>query len=197
MKISNWSVDEIQRDFKNCLSLNDIIEGIQDRLRESGEVLCEVRINGMALTETDEDRFAESPLSEIRELAVKSSEVPNLIRDAQSSILDYLNEMMRVSLKVSEHFRDGRMEEAHAAFHALIDAAHWLMEMIEQFNKTNPVSEADAEAQLLAVSQELLSVYQKKDYVLVADILEYDWTSTLEVWLSLIRNADITRNSEV
>lgn len=74
--------------------------------------------------------------------------------------------------KAEEQLFSYRIDEASSTFLAIVDQ---LQELLSQ--------RPEAEGQMLPVLEELLEAMQNKDYLLVADLLEYRLKSLLGSWL--------------
>lgn len=195
MKEMIFSAQDLINKFSNQ-SLSKTILGIEKEFQTKGEVICEIRANGMILNEADEAKFAETPLTEIHELVVKTNTVDQLLVDATSSTISYLNELNEVSLKASESFRNGDLGESMKLINSVINASQFVVEMLDQMKAINKqISSFEeewvlTEHQFLNISREMLDAFEDENFVLLADLLEYEWTTIIGKWLSLLGRLD-------
>jgi hypothetical protein len=195
MKSMTWSNSEINSRFSSCQSLSEVISTIEKDCAGRGEVVCEINVNGLALTEEQEVRFAKSELAEINNLTVKVSALGDLLEDSMVALWQYIPEMIRISLITAEQFRGDEIEKGCRGLNSIIQGSSWLVDMFTQLRSNRIVSLknlseeqwSSAERLLLDVTKQLSVALERKDYVLLADILEYDWVTVLQDWLELLR----------
>ncbi|MEQ1875776.1 MAG: hypothetical protein ABL958_03960 [Bdellovibrionia bacterium] len=198
MRTRDWTRSMVAGEFSGCLNLSSLIRAIEKKCADAGEVVCEIRVNGVVLDEDDESKFAATEISRIENLSVKVSDVSNLIDDALGSLVSYLPEMVRLSLLTAEKFRADEIESAHRSLESITQGSRWLVEMFAQLRRNRVVQVknleesrwARSEGELLKVTRELVKAFETKDYVLLADVLEYDWVTALQTWQSLLESAD-------
>lgn len=195
MTTSYWDSQEIQKQFAECTTLRDVISKIESEFSVRGEVVCEIHVNGVALSENDETRFAESATNEIRELTVFSNRPMNLIRDALVSIENMIPVLSDGSLRAAEAFRGADLPKAQKVFAEVIEGCQWLVDMLVSVRGAasgigQPVSSAErwfeAEKVIMKVVCEISDAYSSEDYVLVADLLEYELSTSLGIWKTTI-----------
>lgn len=73
MTESSWDKHQLETQFTDCKSLRDVIQRLESEFSNKGEVICEIRVNGMIFDESDEARFATSAIEEIHDLAIRSN----------------------------------------------------------------------------------------------------------------------------
>jgi hypothetical protein len=194
VKVHEWTRSTVLTEFSDCQNLSHLIDAIERRCSDAGEVVCEIRVNGVVLDEDDEQKFAATELSRIETLSIKVSAVSNLIDDAILALVDYIPEMVRVSLLTAERFRNDDIETAHRSLESITQGSRWLVDMFAQLRRNRvltikSISETDwtrSESGLLRVTRELIKAFETKDYVLLADVLEYDWVTALQTWQNLL-----------
>lgn len=204
MKTREWTRSSVQDEFIGCVDLAQVIKVVEQKCSEAGEVVCEIRVNGVVLDEDDEKKFATTGLERIENLSVKVSAVSNLIDDATQALVDYIPEMIRVSFLTAERFRNDDIETAHRSLESITQGSRWLVDMFAQLRRNRiievkKISETDwarSESELLTVTRELIKAFETKDYVLLADVLEYDWVTALQTWQALLERAGAKRNVE-
>ena len=197
MKTHEWTNSTVTAEFGECRDLAALIKAIEKDCSGRGEVVCEIRVNGIVLDEDDEVKFAGTDVARIENLSVKVSDVSNLIDDALKALTEYIPEMVRISLLTSEKFRGEEIESAHRSLESITQGSRWLVDMFAQLRRNaiitvKKIPEAEwtqSEAELLKVTRELIKAFETKDYVLLADVLEYDWVTALQRWQSLLQLA--------
>lgn len=191
MTTSFWNSQELQKQFPDCATLQEIITCIEAEFSGRGEVICEVRVNGHLLNEEEEKKFAESSTSEIRDLSVRSNPPANLIIDAIRSAIVMIPDLEKSCLKTADLLRGSDFGLAQLSFHECLEGCQWLVDTLIhirgaasgiQFPISQPERWFEAEKLIARVIREMSEAYTGKDFVLVADLLEYELTGALEVW---------------
>ncbi len=191
-----WTKPEIHEKFAGCETLGEVIKSIETEFISHGEVVCEIRVNGLVLKEEDEKKFAESKLADINELMVQTNAPKNLIAQALDSALDYLPKAQAACLECSELFRTGKSSEAQQFFQDVVEGCFWILDTVvhmrgahENINAQSPVSKdwLKLEKKFVADLKELLVASEKKDAILTADILEYEMSTDLDAMVPILR----------
>jgi hypothetical protein len=192
MKEFRLSEKEIIQQFSDLQNLGEIIQDIETSAKASNAVVCEITVNGMLLHESDETRFKGTRTSEIKELFYKTQEIENLVVESIASVLSYLSKLTESAIGTSEKLRLGEWEEAHRNLNAVVSGTEWVVDMLSQIRMVDKKAATldldwkELDADFLNSTKGLLEAFEKSDYVLVADLLEYDWSNSLEKWLSLV-----------
>jgi hypothetical protein len=191
MTTSSWDSLQIAREFSECATLRDIIHRIETDFSTKGEVICEIHINGMLLDENGESRFAGKPRGEIHDISVRSDRPDLLIMQALRSANDYIPQLEASCLTTAEAFRGPDLGVAQRAFTEMLEGCSWLVETITHVRGAasgigTPIGDIDrwfeAEKTINRVVRELSEGYAASDFVLVADLLEYELTGALQIW---------------
>lgn len=206
MRTEKWSETELLAKFGHCENLSDLINEVESFYLKEQQLVCEIRINGMLLDEEDEKRFAETPLSDVRELSVSLSHLSDLLRDVQSAFKECIPSLQETILKCSEYFRLGEHEKAQNLFSATLEGCQWLVDTIHHVRKATshasgeifPVAKWTAvEKEFTQSLRQILLSFQSRDYALLADVLEYELTTILDSWLALIDESEAVGVGEV
>ncbi|HEX4923197.1 MAG TPA: hypothetical protein VFV50_03895 [Bdellovibrionales bacterium] len=199
MKTREWTKTDIASQFANCSDLTSLIRQVEKRCADDDEVVCEIRVNGVVLDEQDEAKFGSTELARIDQLAIKVSAVQNLVNEAVNALNDYIPEMIRISVLTAERFRNNEMEPACRSLDAITQGSRWLVDMFAQLRRNKVISRRQidendwtrSEGEFLRVTRDLVTAFEAQDYVLLADVLEYDWVTALQGWLDLLRSGDM------
>lgn len=195
MTESSWDKAKIQAAFAGCATLKDIINRLESDFVARGEVICEITVNGVLLNEGDESRLGDMRAAEINALAVRSNLPSNLINDAIRSAQVLIRDLEKSCLTTSERFRGTDIQEAQRSFHECLEGCQWLVDTLMHVRGAasgtrQPIAQPErwyeAEKLIARVIRELSEAYSAKDYVLVADLLEYEMTGALVVWQEAI-----------
>jgi hypothetical protein len=202
MKAKKWARGEVEEEFAACATLKDVIDQLEREHASRGEVICEVRVNGLLLAEEDESRFASSPLCEISDLAILSSRSADLIRQALRSVAAFMPGFNEICLKTADVIRDGGLGSAGPALRDIVDGCRWAVDTLIHARGAasgigQPLIQAErwheAEKTLAATVRELVAAFEARDAALVADILEYEATGAAAIWIEAIERELATK----
>jgi hypothetical protein len=203
METQKWSADQIHQEFSDCQSLDDLIRKIEDRHWERGEVICEIKVNNMIIRETDEQKFADASLDAIENLSVRFSRTDDLATEALQSILASIPKVTEAAIYSAELFRTQDYERAQSLVATLIENCQFSMETLSTLRNTHAQWFSEgmieqlwtrAETGFERMVKELLAGYEKKDYVLVADVLEYEIPVALDHWREMIQSMLVSQD---
>ncbi len=191
-----WTKPEIHEKFAGCENLGEVIKSIEAEFISHGEVVCEIRVNGLVLKEEDEKKYAESKLAEINELMVQTNAPKNLIAQALDSALDYLPKAQAACIECSELYRMGQVAEAKQFFQDVVEGCFWILDTVihmrgahDNLSSDNPVSVEwlKLEKKFVADLKEVLTASERQDAILTADILEYEMSTDLEAMVPVLK----------
>src|SRR4051812_35698492 len=89
-----WDGVGLLRDFPETNNLHDLLISASHLIEGAGEVVCEVRVNGVVLSEEDEKRFEYSPTSQISNLKIRSQNPLILLDKSLATCRTYIDQMM-------------------------------------------------------------------------------------------------------
>jgi hypothetical protein len=156
--------------------LKDLILEVEKQVQNQGHVVCDIFVNGIKLDEQDESDLATAGIGQIFHLKVTSQDPETLLADTLKDTLQLISVLEDLSLKTSEAFRRQEFEVAHSSFSELLEMCSYLTEVAF-------LVEADMSTALRRQYRQLIvdidSAFQTKDFVLLADLLEYELTNVL------------------
>jgi len=191
MTTSYWNRDELNKQFSHCSTVKEIINSIETDFSRRGEVICEVRINGMILDDSDETKFANNPIDGVHDLAVKSERPADLIKGALASAEALLPDLEIAAVSTAEQLRGVDSSKARESFVQAIEGCQWLVGTLEHVRGAasgigEPIESVErwlaAEKFIAQVVTEVSDAYKANDSILVADLLEYELTAAIGLW---------------
>lgn len=195
MQKTIWTAEQIKAEFRDLSSLAEVIKVIENYFWHRGEVICEIRVNGMFMDGKDEIRFASEKVENLQSIEIRSQSPHDLLAETLGSVSEYLPRVRESAIVVAERFQQGSNEEAHRLCLKVLDSCRWLSDWLFLVKKSCgnwahvKVSEdlwRGAELTFTNVLRDLCSAYENKDFVALADILEYEVSNSLGQWLELI-----------
>lgn len=200
MTDSNWTSDQIARDFEDCSTVGDVIHRLEKMAASKGEVICEIRVNGQLISEVEEARFMDdpqkmNPRSAIQSLSIRSDRPEHLIGQALRSTISFIPLLSKASIDTAQCFRDGDVHKGSEQLNEALEGCQWFVETIHHargaasgigFGVHQAERWQQAEKMLFQVVNELTTTFDRKDYTQVADLLEYELTAALEMWTPVL-----------
>jgi hypothetical protein len=197
-----WDSQEIRQQFATCANLKEVIVKIENDFSKKGEVICEIRVNGVRLNESDEARYAESRLEAINDLSVSINRADSLILDALVSAHAFVPELEKSCVATGDSLRGSEISLAQKQFGETLEGCQWLIDTVGHIRGAasgigQPVERTErwfeAERVIAKVVREISTAYEAGDSVLVADLLEYEMTGALHIWQEVIESERFRR----
>ena len=109
---------------------------------------------------------------------------------------NYLDRLLPGFEKATQLFRTGNEQEANRYFLDIIDGIEWFSEVVTQTLAATGVDPAtlklgtetlqDRNERLLSYTTQMVEANQNRDWVLLADLIEYELTPFYEEWQTLL-----------
>ena len=196
MEFLTMSPQEVQGEYGSYENVGEFIHKIETQLKVSGRLLCAIEVNGLKLSESDEQKFSSIRAAEVKSVRIGTSDIEQIIISTLVSMHDYIGNLKNYSLDVANELRGGDDEHVRGAVTTIIDSSEWIVETLKHLRLNLTLGDElalawlEAESDFLLVSQELFEAFKKSDFVRYADALEYDWTNALDKWLNLLSALD-------
>ena len=202
-----YSQKDLLSQFGNEANLGQVFHQIEKELQVKNEVVCQFKINGLALDEADEKRLAVAGLGEVEILEVKSQKPSALLGEVLVNWVQQIPGLIQQNDELSNDIRFKGIEGQLKKFVDLVDGSQLLIDSIISIDNVFPnlplvKSEAwkTAGKQTAQTIGQALEAFQKKDFTQLADVLGYDMGHSLQTWLELLDglkkeikdNADVT-----
>lgn len=188
MKTLHWNHSQILSDFADCENLRDLIDAIELKCRQTSLLVCAIRVNGMALEEEDESRFANTAVTSVKDIEVEVGNINEIVEGIFSNYVNWIPYLREVADDVSESLRERNMSVAQRSINEMADALTDLVNSLIELKKTKALVPAlsqiekieKLEITFVEVVKELTSAFESGDYVLAADVVEYDLNNLLD-----------------
>lgn len=195
MKSTFLTRAQISKKHFDCANLSDLMKAVEDDMQTRGEVVCQYVLNGMHLEESDERRLSSTPVSDIDILEIRSEKPTALLFDI---LQNWEIEIPRVIGKTDELATQLRIkgpEGRYTGFVNLIDSCQFLIESLVSMDSVVDVGQflsreewTRCEYQMGEAIGQALLAFEKKDYPLLGDVLEYDLANSLQSWFDLLKS---------
>jgi hypothetical protein len=128
-----WTQKELGTAFPDAKTLQEIIKATSRLAQKEGAVVCEVSVNGLSLSEEDEDKFKDSALGEIASFRVKVEKVETLLDESLIGCREYLLKLTGSIEHAAALFRTDDLVSAHKFYRTCIDGAGLFVDMIAHY----------------------------------------------------------------
>ena len=176
-------------------TLGEVFGQIENELKSSQEVVCQFKVNGLALDEESEKRLAGATLEEVHTLEVLSQQPTAILGDILKSWSEQIPAMIKQNDDLAAEIRFKGVEGQLKNLVGLIDQCQLLVDSIMSIDTVFsdfPIVQSEswrtAQKQMAEGIGEALGAFQKKDYTWLADILEYDMGHSLQSWMELLES---------
>jgi hypothetical protein len=185
-------------DFSHLHNLEDILTEINERFIPSGQQLYQVHVNGEFFSERypRESRYVE--LGEIARLEVRTVSDADMARFILNDAVRQGETLLKAIGQSASLFRVGSDEEANHYFAQVLEALRWLLQTGEGACQVLNLNLVDASpgrnipvARYLSDLQDLLEemqeIAEEEDYVMLADLLEYELSPMVQEWQKILQ----------
>ncbi|MCB0349608.1 MAG: hypothetical protein KDD38_00395 [Bdellovibrionales bacterium] len=196
METIKYNKEDIATQFPIEHKLKDIVAKLEQMAEADHKVICRLRVNGLLLSENDENRFAATEHKDINEIEIELENLFSLISGTVQSLTEFAVALKETVAKTADAFREGgtpnanrRFANAMPAIQCLADALIALKPNLGQILKSKPGFSQrwdDSEVQMMKMVTELIAAYEKQDFVLVSDVLEYELLNSIDNWIELL-----------
>lgn len=187
--------EQIPVDFSHLRSLEEALVELNDRFLPAGEQVFQVRINGEFFSERypRESRYME--LKEISSLDLKTLPDADMARLIVGEAVQQAEILCQAIEQSARLFRVSAEDEANHYFAQVLEALRWLLITggnASQVLQGEGAGEGGQVARFLQNLQglldEMLNIGQDEDYILLADLMEYELLPMVREWQDILKN---------
>jgi hypothetical protein len=195
MEVIKYNKDEINSKFTETQRLVDIIRTLEAEAENENSVICKITVNGLPFSEEDESRFSNTGIHEIKEIEIQKEKLESVVKHTVASLIDFITKMTIATVDAADALREGKTATSQKLFSDAISKAQWLAAALIALKpnllKISGDSQLDsmwapAEEHMIATVRELMVAYERQDFVLVSDVLEYELYNSLEKWVDIL-----------
>ena len=175
-------------------TLGDLLLHIEKEGVPQGNVVRAIKIDGQE-SSPDSPEAQKTPLSEIATLEVEISTLSDIINKNIENADAYLIRLIPGIEKSVELFRMGNEQEANKFFINIIDGIDWLSQVLDIILTAKAIppdtvfdgkSIQDRLDSLMDLTQQMVDANKNQDWVLLADLLEYEILPYYQEWSNLL-----------
>ena len=175
-------------------TLGDFLLHIEKVGLVQGNVVRSIKLNGHE-SSSDSNVNRNMRLSEIETLEIEVTNLSDIVDKNIENADAYLIKLIPGIEKSVELFRMGNEQEANQFFINIIDGVDWLsqvLDMILEAKAISPDTVFDGKSiqerrdNLITFTHQMVDANKNKDWVLLADLLEYEILPYYQEWSNLI-----------
>jgi hypothetical protein len=184
-------------DLSHLRTLEEALLELNQKFIPSGEQLFQVQINGQFFTERYPRESRYITLGEVSTLDLKTVTDADLARSILSDAALKVQTLVLALEKGAALFRLAAEDEANHYFAQVLDALRWLLQTgewacqvldLDLVQATSPQT-GDVSVFLTRFQElldEMLQVYEEEDYILLADLMEYELLPMVQEWQKIL-----------
>jgi len=189
MEILKYNKNVLDADFSDCRDLREIIARLEIVAEKKGHVVTRIQVNGLDLCEEGEKRLSGTPRAELQDLLVHTESTTALVEKSIQTTVDHIRRIQSTTLSLAEALRLNPGANLHQQFSYVVSSCHLLTDALLAIKQHVTIDTA-AELHFLATVRELIAAYESHDMMLVADVLEYELSNSLDQWLTALTKSN-------
>src|SRR5690606_5641717 len=130
VEVIKYTQEEIESNYASFDNLSSLIKGLEKETADSGRVICQVEVNGLKMTEIDEETFGSTPVRDVKELIIQTENVSVLIQASIASVREWMERLKHACVSASESYRDVPTGQEQKEFSKLMEAYRELIQTL-------------------------------------------------------------------
>jgi hypothetical protein len=183
--------------YQKNVNLEQVFSDIERDLQASNQVVCRYIVNGLELSEVDELRFAEVQLSEVESLEYLTERSEDLAGIVIRAWVEALPEMMLKTEALAARMRAQGLSGLLKSISELVQNCETLVDSVMALRVRMKAAGTPIRSSLVELEKvskktvlEATTALQSKDFVLLADVLEYDLNNMLQMYLEHLKTLE-------
>ncbi len=179
-------------------SLHELLEHVEHAHLPPNNVIRQVQIDGRLLVSNERGEIPPEMMAgiDLRErIEITTGTLQEIARESLDEALSYLDRVERVIPSLASSFQASPGPEAFENLKELYTGFYWLNMLVDRLAKNLKVSFSDVllrgsplrehNEKFVSILRQLVESQEKADFVLVADLLEYEVLPLIPVWKEL------------
>ena len=188
MKLTINGVEQEESELKG-----ETLEAILDMMVKNapGSYIRRIWLDQQEFPADDRETLQKKP-TDINSLEVELANLKDLVATNLSNALDYLEKLIPGFDQAADLFRMGNEQEANKFYIQILDGMDWFSEVINivmdsEFKRSAPEDTLRLrQAKLTDLMSQMLEANKNQDWVLLADILEYEMIPFYKEWQTIL-----------
>jgi len=184
-------------DLSHLRNLEEVLMELNDKFIPDGQQLFQVEVNGEFFTERYPRESRYVALGEVARLDLKTVSDADMARAILTDAASQALTLVQALEKSAALFRLAAEDEANHYFAQVLEALRWLLQTGEGACQVLKVDLGQVcSPQLGDISEflkrfqdlleEMLQVYEEEDYILLADLMEYELLPLVQEWQKIL-----------
>ena len=183
MKISINGAEAEESSFQGE-TLKEVLDVILKSRRDS--YVRRIWLEGQEVSSSAMDTLMTS-IASIELLELELAHLGDLLANNLANAKEYLEKLIPGFQKAADLFRMGNEQEAHKFYLHILDGIDWFSQVVlnivkSRGNQVEGKSLGDRQEKLTGLMAQMLEANQNQDWVLMADLLEYEMIPYYEDW---------------
>ena len=175
-------------------TLGDLLSHIEKVGVAQGNVVRSIKIDGQE-SSPDSSEAQRTQISEIATLELEIATLADMINKNIENADAYLIRLIPGIEKSVELFRIGNEQEANKFFVKIVDGIDWFSQVLDIILTAKEISPEtvfegksiqDRRTSLVGLTQQMVDANKNQDWVLLADLLEYEILPYYQEWSNLL-----------
>ena len=188
MKLTINGVEQKESEFKG-----ETLEAILDILVKNtpGSYIRRIWLDQQEFPSDDRETLQKKP-ADINSLEVELADLKDLVATNLSNALDYLEKLIPGFDQAADLFRTGNEQEANKYYIQILDGMDWFSEVVNVVMSSEGEGQEPEnslrirQAKLTDLMSQMLEANKNQDWVLLADILEYEMIPFYKEWQTIL-----------
>lgn len=178
---------------KNLLNLKSLIPQLQKQFPREKYQLSEFKINGIPVDYLTEDPKLVRPIEEDDIISISFEDISNPYTDMIADLSGLIDKLISQIKLICDSLQEDKMNQNSLA--KVIDAVDLFIQssnylsvklITDQDDIADYIPLKELQIHLLSIIKAIRSAYSKEDYIMLADLLEYELRDNLTQWKILI-----------
>ena len=188
MKLTINGVEQKESEFKG-----ETLEAILNILVKNtpGSYIRRIWLDQQEFPSDDRETLQKKP-ADINSLEVELADLKDLVATNLSNALDYLKKLIPGFDQAADLFRTGNEQEANKYYIQILDGMDWFSEVVNVVMSSEGEGQEPEnslqvrQAKLTDLMSQMLEANKNQDWVLLADILEYEMIPFYKEWQTIL-----------
>jgi hypothetical protein len=183
-------------------SFGELMTCVSRRAARNGDSVLKVKLNGEDITGKDRAVLDLLPLEKIREVEIDTGDPRVLARTTLYSVADFLEKLLQELQQTAELLRLDYSDRSNQSFLRCIDGLQVFSHSLESCRRLlgisfellfvppnldmDVITVAENRRRLFEVLDSMIEAQTNQDWILLADLLEYELVPILEDWRQII-----------
>lgn len=193
MKIFINGIEDAQK--YDGMTLGDVLRQIRQSKVLKGTFISNLKLNRQE-SDLRSEEVLQTSIPKIETLEIEISSVSSLITRNIANAEEYLKKLIPGIQKAAGLFHSGSEQEANQFFIKIVDGIDWLSQVVDTVVDAmgkdandihvNGKTVLERKNQLIDLIQQMLNANKNKDWVLLADLLEYEILPFYQEWQTFL-----------